>query len=423
MSSKKEAQSRSLADWLCYLEAQHHSAIDLGLERVAKVAEHAELRHLDATVITVAGTNGKGSTCALLEQILVAQGYQVGVYSSPHILDYRERVRINGQLPEAEAFCQSFSAIEELRQETSLSYFEFGTLAAVWMFAQQPLDYVILEVGLGGRLDATNIVEPDVSVVTTVAVDHVDWLGDDIQQIGREKAGIFRENGNVVVGDSNIVASVLECSAQLNCNQLAAGKEYQLEKEADSWAYRGVKLTYQGLPYPRLPVVNAGAAIATLEHLGLEIPSADLSKAIKEWQLAGRLQVISHKPLVVVDVAHNPQSANYLASQLPSLANGRKIIALCAMLGDKDMQQSVQPLVGMVEQWHISGLAGPRGDDGSALASCLASQASLTRYPQLAQAYSAALKLLDDNAMLIVFGSFFTVAEILELSSSATAES
>ncbi|UPW16975.1 bifunctional tetrahydrofolate synthase/dihydrofolate synthase [Agarivorans sp. TSD2052] len=418
MPESTPAQSRSLTDWLCYLETQHHSAIDLGLERVAKVASSGQLCHSKATVITVAGTNGKGSTCALLEQILLAQGYKVGVYSSPHILDYRERVRINGQLPEEREFCRSFTAIEALREDTSLSYFEFGTLAAIWLFAEYSLDYVILEVGLGGRLDATNIVEPDVSVVTTVAIDHIDWLGDDLAHIGREKAGIFRQNGKVVIGDANIVSSVLECAQQLRCQQLAAGIDYNVECLANSWSYTSQALSYHNLPYPLLPLSNAATAIATLEQLGLDLDIASLQRAISQWQLAGRLQTLSQQPLVIADVAHNPQSADYLAKQLTLLAKGRKIVALCAMLNDKDMQQTVRPLLSLVDHWYVSGLSGPRGDDGSALAACLTSAANVVRFETVDMAYNAALSDLDEQSMLIVFGSFFTVAEAIKLSSA-----
>jgi len=409
-------QSRSLADWLSYLENQHHSAIDLGLERVAKVASQAKLTRLAAKVVTVAGTNGKGSSCALLEQLLLAEGYRVGVYSSPHIVDYRERVRINGQLPDEHAFCESFAAIEQLRCDTSLSYFEFGTLAAIWMFSQQELDYVILEVGLGGRLDATNIVEPDVSVVTTVALDHVDWLGSDLQQIGREKAGIFRAGGKVVIGDDNIVESVLQCAKQLQCQQLAAGHQYTLEDTDAGWSYQGPKLAYQHLPYPKLPRANAATVLAIVEQLELSPSPEVVARVIANWQLAGRLQTLCNEPLVVLDVAHNPQSASYLASQLPVIAKGRKIVAVCAMLSDKDVSASLAPLMDKISYWHISGLNHPRGDDGSALAEFLQHQQNVQRHASVKQAYAAAFNSLDNQTMLIVFGSFFTVAETLELS-------
>ncbi len=415
-ASFNQYQSRSLSDWLYYLEHQHHSAIDLGLERVAKVAKHAKLTRLPAKVITVAGTNGKGSTCALLEQLLLSEGYRVGVYSSPHIVDYRERVRINGQLPGEQAFCDAFAAIEGLRADTSLSYFEFGTLAAIWMFAQQRLDYVILEVGLGGRLDATNIVEPDVSVVTTVALDHVDWLGSDLQQIGREKAGIFRPAGKVVIGDTDIVDSVLQCSKQLQCQQLAAGHQYTVVQAEDGWSYHGQKLHYQQLPYPKLPLANAATVLAIVEHLGLSPEPSAVASAVANWQLAGRLQTLSTEPFVVVDVAHNPQSAGYLASQLENISKGRSVVAVCAMLTDKDIDASLAPLMDKVSYWHISGLSHPRGDDGSALAEVLKHEQNVERHASVKQAYSTAFNSLDKQSMLIVFGSFFTVAETLELS-------
>ncbi|WP_026973419.1 bifunctional tetrahydrofolate synthase/dihydrofolate synthase [Aliagarivorans marinus] len=415
MSNTNNNQSRSLADWLCYLEQQHHSAIDLGLDRIARVAQRADLHQQSAKVITVAGTNGKGSSCALLEQLLLAKGYQVGVYSSPHLVDFRERVRVNGQLPPAEDFCSSFEHIEQLRGDVSLSFFEFTTLAALDMFRRLPLDYVILEVGLGGRLDATNIVDADVALVTTVALDHVDWLGDDIEQIGREKAGIFREGRPAVIADPEMVGSVAEQAASLHCQTLQAGVHYQFQIDDGHWRYQSAQSSFDKLLLPQLPLMNAAGVLAVLEHLGVVLSLEELNDGLRNWQLAGRLQWLNDQ--VLVDVAHNPQSAQYLAQRLPALADGRKVHAVVAMLADKDAAATLDAVAPLIEHWHIAGLAMPRGDDGSRLAELLVGQ-SVTRYSSVADAYRTALQNLQPDHLVLVFGSFFTVAEVIELAST-----
>lgn len=409
----EQIQSRSLADWLYYLENQHHKAIDLGLERIALVAQAMQLTKLPCRVVTVAGTNGKGSTCRLLEQLLLALGYRVGVYSSPHLVDYRERVRLNDAMLAPQEHCDAFAAVEAERGTTPLTYFEFGTLAALWLFRRHQPDVVILEVGLGGRLDATNIVTPDVAVVTTVALDHIDWLGDDLSQIGREKAGIFRPGGRAVVGDPQIVASVLECANELNCQLLANGHQIQVEISDCEWQYHSPSKCFERLPLPSLPLPNAVAALACLEQLEIDIDQATLAKGLRQWQLSGRMQLIHDVPKVLLDVAHNPQSAGYLAEQLTKSQPKGRVLAVCAMLVDKEVKSSVTPLFPLVEQWYIAGLDGPRGDDGSRLAQALAAQ-QVQHHVNLIAAYNEALADANEQDLIIVFGSFFTVAAILE---------
>ncbi|MFM2482735.1 bifunctional tetrahydrofolate synthase/dihydrofolate synthase [Celerinatantimonas sp. YJH-8] len=414
MTDSMMTKSRSLEDWLCYFEHQHQTTIDLGLERVGAVARKMGLTSLVMPVITVAGTNGKGSTCRLIEQLLLAKGYQVGVYSSPHISDYRERVRINDQLPPKQAFCDAFAAIEEARGDISLTYFEVGTLVALWLFRQSSPDYVVLEVGLGGRLDATNIIDADVAVVTTIALDHESYLGSDVMQIGREKAGIFRRHGRAVTGDPEIVSSVIEAANQLSCQLLANGHQVHalFDEMNQCWSYQGAHVTYRQLPIPHLPVDNAVAALAALEHLDISLPETLVQQVIGQWQLAGRMQLLQHSPEVFIDVAHNPQSAEYLAKQLTRLPKVAHTIAVCGMLADKDNQHSVNSLIPCFDHWFIAGLGGERGDNGDKLATAL-ENAAMTRCQSIQQAYEQAMATAQAADRVVVFGSFVTVAAIL----------
>lgn len=414
MNDQSMKESRSLQDWLYYFEHQHSVSIDLGLTRVAEVARRMELDQLPMPVITVAGTNGKGSTCALIEQLLQAKGFSTGVYSSPHLIDYRERVRINEQLPAEDDFCTAFSAINSARAEISLTYFEVGTLVALWLFRKYAPDYVILEVGLGGRLDATNIIDADVAVVTTIALDHEKFLGTDLMQIGREKAGIFRENGKVAIGDPEVVGSVLEESTRLHCQQLANGHEVHanIDETGMTWSYQGDGVCYQQLPVPHLPIDNAVAALAVCEHLGIELSQELVQKCIANWRLAGRMQLLQHAPEVFIDVAHNPQSAGYLAKQLHRLEHAHHTYAVCGMLADKDNQHSIELLKDCFDHWFIAGLGGERGDNGDKLAKALDGY-SVSRCDTIHEAYDLAMAQATLDDRVVVFGSFVTVTEVL----------
>ncbi|MFM2483707.1 bifunctional tetrahydrofolate synthase/dihydrofolate synthase [Celerinatantimonas yamalensis] len=407
---------RSLSDWLSYLEHQHPVTIDLGLTRIRQVAQLMSLDTMPMPVVTVAGTNGKGSTCRLIEQLLLAKGYSVGVYSSPHISDYRERVRINDKLLEADLFCQAFSDIEQARGNITLTYFEVSTLAALWLFKRQNLDYVILEVGLGGRLDATNIIDADVAVVTTIALDHENYLGHDLQQIGREKAGIFRAQGKAVIGDPSIVESVYQSAEQLGCQLLANGHQVhaQISNDGQSWCYQGLTHCYAQLPMPELPIDNAVAAFAVLDQLQITLSESQAKEQVAHWQLAGRMQLLQRDPIVYIDVAHNPQSAQYLATQLIRHPCQGNTFAVCAMLADKDNQGAVDALDGLFEQWFIAGLANDRGDNGDKLVSALYGK-NYQRYANIHQAYEHALLVAKPIDRIIIFGSFVTVAEVLAI--------
>ena len=412
---------QTLADWLCYIEQSHPiHQIELGLGRVQLVADRAALADLPGKAILIGGTNGKGSTAALLEQALLAQGYSVGVYSSPHLLNFNERLRINGtDLPDAD-WLDAFAFIEQLRGAIALTYFEFTTLVAFRILQQQQVDFCLIEVGLGGRLDATNIITPDVSVITTVDLDHQDWLGNDRETIGAEKAGIFRRQGLAVVGDLAPPQSVLNALAELSCDARIVSQHYQFTEQGAYWQWQGVHQHFNAQPLPAMPVQNAATALAVLEALGLLPDAAQLNKVLTGFSMPGRMQRLQQSPAIIVDVAHNPQSARYLAQQLAKLKpQYRTVIAFAGMLKDKDISQTLQPLTSLFDQWHLVSLAGARGASAQLLAEKLAKCDSppvteqLELHDDIAQAYASVCQSLQSDELLVVFGSFFTVSAVL----------
>ncbi|MGF1723457.1 bifunctional tetrahydrofolate synthase/dihydrofolate synthase [Photobacterium nomapromontoriensis] len=403
----------SLASWLSYLEHLHTSAIDLGLDRVQAVAINAELTKPANRVITVAGTNGKGSTCAMLESILLQAGYTVGVYSSPHLIRYNERVRINGrELPDS-AHTEAFAVIEQQRGDTSLSMFEFGTLAALQLFKSHHVDVAILEVGLGGRLDATNIVEHDVSVITSLAVDHVDWLGDDINVIGYEKAGIFRSGKPAICGQPNPPATVPAHADDIGADFYQVGYQFDYQVCDDHWQWKSGAFTLDNLPLPSLPLPNAATALMALALAELDISDQHIADGLEKASLPGRMQTVSTQPLVIMDVAHNPHSAEYFARQL-SLIKQRegkaKIHAVVAMLHDKDIAATVAEMTEIVDAWYPASLTGPRAATADEIIAHLAPETHGFETP--IAAYDAALTKAEPEDMVIVFGSFYTVGQV-----------
>jgi len=398
--------------WLDYLSTIHTSAIDLGLERVSKVACHAKLTKPAAKVITVAGTNGKGSTCAMLEAILSDAGYRVGVYSSPHLIRYTERVRINGNELADELHSQAFAAIEELRGETSLSFFEFGTLAALWLFKQQAVDVVILEVGLGGRLDATNVVDHDISIITSLAVDHVDWLGSDINVIGYEKAGIFRANHPAICGEPTPPGSVAAYADEIHAELYQVGIQFNYTDNGDSWDWRSGAFDLTELPKPTLPLPNAATALMALGVSGLDVSDINIVNGLANAKLAGRMQCISTEPLIILDVAHNPHSAHYFSQQMQARYPDRTIHAVVGMLHDKDIKDTVHELTDVVDCWYPASLHGPRAAQASEIAMHIAGQTEQFSHP--VEAFKAAMTQVGKDDVIVVVGSFHTVGEVLE---------
>lgn len=403
----------SLAVWLDYLANIHTSAIDLGLDRVQAVAQKANLTKPAPTVITVAGTNGKGSACAIMEAILLDAGYRVGVYSSPHLIRYNERVRINGLELSDEKHAQSFSFIEEQRGEISLSLFEFGTLAALRLFQTEKVDVVLLEVGLGGRLDATNVVEHDVSVITSLAIDHVDWLGDDINVIGYEKAGIYRSGKPAICGQPKPPATVAAHADDIGAQLHQVGIQFSYELVSDTtWNWRSGRFELTQLPVPSLPLPNAATALMALGCAELDLSDVNIVNGLKNVTLAGRMQKISDAPTIILDVAHNPHSAQYLADQLQQRYAQRTIHMVVGMLHDKDVESTLKQLQPISSAWYPASLSGPRAAKAEEL--CRHLEQYVGQFTNPVSAFEAAMAQAKENDVIVVVGSFHTVGEVLE---------
>lgn len=402
----------SLSVWLDYLSSIHTSAIDLGLDRVQVVAETANLIKPAPKVITVAGTNGKGSTCALLEAILIDAGYKVGVYSSPHLIRYTERVRINGHELSEQVHVDAFAQIESVRGETSLSFFEFGTLAALQIFKSHQVDVAILEVGLGGRLDATNVVDHDVAVITSLAVDHVDWLGDDINVIGYEKAGIYRSGKPAICGQPHPPATVAAHADDIHAEFYQVGIQFTYQVNDESWDWRCGAFDLTELPIPVLPLANAATALMALGCSDLEISDVNIVSGLKHARLPGRMQVLAESPTILLDVAHNPHAAAYLTEQMQKKYSGKTVHAVLGMLHDKDIRETILNLSPIVTSWYPCSLTGPRAAMASELVSHIHNM--VNEYENPVAAFKAALTQAEETDVIVVVGSFHTVGEVLE---------
>ena len=415
-----------LADWLAYLETLHPQAIAMGLARVRAV--HARLGlNFDIPIVVVAGTNGKGSTCAFLESMLRAGGYRVGVYTSPHLTRYNERVRIDGEPAEDSALMAAFAAVERARTAaapaTPLTYFEFGTLAALVLFARVPLDVLVLEVGLGGRLDAVNLMDAHVAVITTVDLDHQDLLGESREAIGAEKAGILRAGRPAVSGEAEPPASVVAEAERLGAPLYRLGREFGYVDEGTQWRYRGPGGERYGLPMPalrgRYQLANAATAIAALGLLGERVPvdAGALRNGLMQVALQGRFQVLPGRPTVVLDVAHNPHAARVLAATLGEMGFHPRTLAVFGMLADKDIAGVIDALRSRVDRWFVAPLPGPRGADAGKLAAQLRARGveggAIVACADVAQALAAARSEAVDADRIVAFGSFLTVAAAL----------
>jgi len=418
---------RTLADWLALQQGVHARSIDLGLERVRQVAQRLDLLQPAHATIIVGGTNGKGSTVAHIEALAAAAGLRCGVFTSPHLLRYNERFRIGGRMASDEELVAALNAVEDARLATdpvvALTQFEFGTLAALWLFARAAPDAAILEVGLGGRLDAVNIVDADVAVVTTVDLDHQDYLGPTRESIGREKAGIFRSGRPAVCGDPAPPATLVEHAQAVGARLLVLGRDYGYRAEAGQWRYHGPGGPRYGLPHPALrgayQLANAATALAALGLLAarLPLPAAAVRDGLLGVELAGRFQVLPGRPTIVLDVGHNPQAARSLAAALGTMAFHPRTIAVFGMLADKDIAAVAAAIKGRIDRWHIAPLPGPRGASVAALRTALLAAGvaadTVVAFDDVAAALEAAKARADEADRIVVFGSFLTVAAAL----------
>lgn len=412
------SHSWSLDDWLTHMESIHHQPIALGLERVLEVRQ-ALGGSQPFVVVAVAGTNGKGSTCAMLDCILRAAGYRVGVYASPHLLRYNERVRVAGQAVDDAALCAAFAKVEAARGNTPLTYFEFGTLAAWLVFEQACVDVAILEVGMGGRLDAVNAFNADCGIVTSVDLDHQAFLGNDREQIGYEKAGIFRTGKPAIVSDPAPPRSVVEYALKIGAQLLVSGQDFGFTGDRSQWHYWNRKGRRPAMAYPALrganQLLNASGALAALDCLKERLPVSmqDIRLGLMLVELPGRFQVLPGRPAIVLDVAHNPHAAAVLADNLSNMGFFPETYAVLGMLGDKDVDGVVRAVQSRVDHWLLTDLDGPRAASAAQLAQALertGAGGDVSLFASAEAALAAAKDRAGESDRIVVFGSFLTVA-------------
>lgn len=416
----------TLADWLARLEQLHPSTIELGLDRVTRVK--AALGLVPAfPLILVGGTNGKGSTCAYLESILGAAGYKTGLYTSPHLLRYNERVRIAGKEAGDAELVDAFERIDAARGETSLTYFEFGTLGAMLQFIDAGVDVAILEVGLGGRLDAVNVFDADVAIVTSVDLDHMDYLGDTREQIGFEKAGIYRTARLAICADLTPPASLLDHARRIGADLRCIERDFSAQREGDRWIYRSPDTTRNALPLPAMAgayqLRNAAGALAALDALQHRLPvsEAAIHAGLASAQVPGRFQRIACAPDVILDVAHNPEAARALAATLREQPVAGRTLAVVGMLADKDAAGVFAALSGEIDAWWVCTPDSPRARDAAALAVELRTHAHgvpISVQPDVNTALAEARNAAREGDRILVFGSFYTVAAVLNHAAS-----
>jgi dihydrofolate synthase/folylpolyglutamate synthase len=419
----------TLADWLALLESRHFKAIDLGLARVAAVKEKLDIQ-FKCPVIVVGGTNGKGSTCAMLESIFLRAGYRVGLYIKPHFLRFNERARIRGECASDEALIAAFEAVEAKRGDISLTYFEHTTLAIVYLFAQAELDVVILEVGLGGRLDAVNVIDGDVAIVTSVDIDHTDYLGDTREAIGFEKAGIFRAGKPAICGDPVAPKSLVQHAERIGADLWLFGRDFNYSGDKQQWNYGGRTQRRNSLGYPSLrganQLLNASAVLAALDVLRLRLPvgAQEVRSGLMMVDLPGRFQVLPGRPAVILDVAHNPHAAATLAQNLGNMGFHPFTYAVFGAMHDKDIDGVIAQLKQSVDHWCVTDLPSPRAASALEIKEKLqkaevapndrpGEEQSIEIFASPADAFANAISRAGENDRIVVFGSFLTVAGVM----------
>ena len=413
----------NLNEWLSHLETAHPVGIDMGLSRINRVRDFLGL-HFTCPVITVGGTNGKGSTCAFLESILMAAGYRVGCHTSPHLLSFNERARINSQMVSDAQLLQAFSEVEEARCRISdaptLTYFEFTTLAIMDLFANANLDVVILEVGMGGRLDAVNIVDADCAIVTSIDLDHMAYLGNTREAIAFEKAGIFRSKASAICGDPLPPQTLIDHANAIGTDLWLMGRDYSFEGDKQQWGWHGRGKRFSGLSYPALrganQLLNASAVIAALMaiHERLPVSAQDIRNGLALVELPGRFQVLPGKPTVVLDVAHNPHAAATLAQSMEAMAYHPYTYAVFGAMSDKDIDGVLKPMIDLVDYWYCTDLPTPRAASAKDLAKRIQGMGKEALiFSEPGKAFQSALDKASEGDRIMVFGSFYTVAGVM----------
>jgi len=418
----------TLPDWLALLESRHaETHIDMGLDRVRAVKDRLHLA-FQCPVIMVAGTNGKGSTCAMLESILLHGGYRTGLYIKPHFLDFNERARINGEMASDEALVSAFGVVEAARGDIDLTYFEFTTLAIMQLLSTSAIDVAILEVGLGGRLDAVNVVDADVSIVTSIDIDHKDYLGDTREQIGFEKAGIFRPGKPAICSDPLPPQTLIDHAERIGADLWLIGRDFNYQGDKQQWAYGGRNQRRNSLAYPALrganQLLNASAALAALEALRLQLPigAQEVRTGLALVELPGRFQVLAGRPTTVLDVAHNPHAAATLAQNLSNMGFHRYTYAVFGIMQDKDIEAVVAQMAPNIDHWCVAALPSPRSADPDQLAAALQAlrpagakedEFSVKTFADPATAFADATSRAGQDDRIVVFGSFYTVAGVM----------
>lgn len=415
----------TLPAWLALLESRHaETVINMGLDRVLAVKQRLQLA-FSCPVIMVAGTNGKGSTCAMLESVLLRAGYKVGLYIKPHFFDFNERARVNGELATDEALVEAFNAVEAARGDTTLTYFEFTTLAIMRLLAGAGMDVVILEVGLGGRLDAVNIVDADVSIVTSVDIDHTDYLGDTREAIGFEKAGIFRAGKVAICSDPVPPQTLIDHAEAIGADLWLMGRDFNYSGDKQQWNYGGRSQRRNSLAYPSLrganQILNACAALAALEALRIELPvgAQEVRTGLVTVELPGRFQVLPGRPTVILDVAHNPHAASALNQNLGNMGFHPYTFAVFGSMQDKDIDGVIAAMSEHVDHWCLATLPSPRSATASELAAKVQlvqedkAERTINIFDDPAAAYANAVSRAGENDRIVVFGSFLTVAGVM----------
>ena len=424
----------TLPDWLAMLETRHsETQINMGLDRVQAVKARMQLA-FTCPVIMVAGTNGKGSTCAMLESVLLRAGYKVGLYIKPHFLDFNERARVLGEMASDEQIVASFNAVEAVRGDTPLTYFEFTTLAILHLLSQAKLDVAILEVGLGGRLDAVNVIDADVAIVTSVDIDHTDYLGDTREAIGFEKAGIFRPGKAAICSDPVPPQSLIDHAEAIGADLWLMGRDFNYSGDKQQWNYGGREQRRNSLAYPSLrganQILNATAVLAALEVLKLKLPvgAQEVRTGLVTVELPGRFQVLPGRPSVILDVAHNPHAASALNQNLGNMGFHPYTYVVFGSMQDKDIDGVLAAMSEHVDHWCLTGLPSPRAATASELAAKVqimledkpdSSEHTVSIFDDPAQAFANAMSRAGENDRIVVFGSFLTVAGVMKARKSS----